>query len=81
MLGVAADVGREVEPWIVQESLDTIRVRLIPAPQYGADDGRDIARRLRQRLGDVEVVIELVSELPRTSNGKLRSVISKVHEV
>lgn len=68
------------EAQIVQEALDRVRVRLVPADGYTSDDGAAIAARIRDRLGDVIVTIDEVSEIPRTSNGKLRAVICELPE-
>lgn len=63
------------EAQIVQETLGRVRVRYVPAPGYGAADGAAIAERIRDRLGDVEVVLEAVPAVPREANGKLRAVV------
>ncbi len=60
---------------IIQETLDRIRVRYAPAPEFTAETGRTVVERLRQRMGDVAVTLEAVDEIPRTANGKLRAVI------
>lgn len=66
------------EAQIVQESLDSIRVRVVPADGYGAADRRIIAEGLRLRLGDVQVVFEEVPRIPRGANGKLHGVVSRL---
>lgn len=66
------------EAQIVQESLERIRVRFVPAAGYAAGHGQEIIRRLRARLGDVEVVLEPVEQLPRSAGGKLRGVVSQL---
>jgi phenylacetate-CoA ligase len=66
------------EAQIVQETLDRVRVRLVPADGYRAEHGMIIARRLRDRLGDVEVVPELVARIPRSANGKFRAVVCQL---
>lgn len=63
------------EAQITQESLDRVRVRLVPDEGYTAADGEALAGRIRERLGDVTVHVELVTEIERTSNGKLRAVV------
>jgi hypothetical protein len=68
------------EAQIVQETLDRVRVRLVPADGYTAADGMAIAARIRDRLGDITVAIDEVSAIPRTSNGKLRAVICELSE-
>jgi phenylacetate-CoA ligase len=66
------------EAQIIQETLDRVRVRFVPAPGYRAEHGTLIVRRLCDRVGGVEVALEPVEAIPRSANGKLRAVISKV---
>ena len=66
------------EAQIVQETLDRVRVRYVPAPGFTRDDGRSIVERLQQRMGPVDVILEELGEIPRTANGKFRAVISHV---
>jgi phenylacetate-CoA ligase len=63
------------EAQIVQESLRSVRVRYLAAPGFNAASGREIAARLRARLGPVDVLLEPVDALPRGANGKFRAVI------
>jgi len=50
----------------------------VPAPEFLPATGRLIAERLRERLGDVAVVLEAADEIPRSANGKLRSVVCAI---
>ncbi len=63
------------EAQVIQEALDTVRVRCVPAEGYSDADTRSIIAGLRARMGSVEVIVEPVEALPRTANGKFRSVI------
>ncbi len=63
------------EAQIVQEAIDCVRLIFVPAPEYTAADGQAMVSRLRDRMGKIEVVLEPVSEIPRTANGKFRAVI------
>ena len=63
---------------IVQESMHRIRVRFIPTPAFTDGAGRTLVARIRDRLGDVEVVLEPVAELPRTAAGKVRAIVADV---
>jgi phenylacetate-CoA ligase len=63
------------EAQIVQETFELVRVRYVPAEGFDAADGVELARRIRERLGDIEVELCRVEEIPRTSNGKFRAVI------
>lgn len=63
------------EAQIIQETLDSVRVRFVPAPGYSAASGQSIIDRLRERMGPIEVILEEVDCIPRTINGKFRAVI------
>lgn len=60
---------------IVQEQIDMLRVIIAPDPGFTPAMARIIVERLRQRMGEVRVVVDQVAEVPRTSNGKLRAVV------
>jgi len=62
----------------VQESLDRILVRCVAGPEFTAESKQTIVDRVRARMGDVQVVLQEVTEIPRSANGKVRSVICEV---
>ena len=66
------------EAQIVQEALDRVVVRYVPAPGFGPDDEQSIADRLRERMGPVNVTFEVLDEVPRTKNGKFRAVLCNI---
>jgi phenylacetate-CoA ligase len=66
------------EAQIIQETLDCVKVKVVPTPAFASHHERVIVDRLRERMGDVEVVIDSVAEIPRGSNGKFQSVICRV---
>jgi phenylacetate-CoA ligase len=68
------------EAQIVQESLRRVRVRYVPGPGFTRADDRAIAAALRDRLGAVEVVLEPVAEIARSSRGKFRAVVCAIPE-
>jgi phenylacetate-CoA ligase len=61
---------------IVQETLDRIRVRYVPAAGFNAESRQLVVQRLHERLGPVHVVLEEVPEIPRGANGKFRTVLN-----
>ena len=68
-----------VEAQIVQESLDQLRVRFVPAPDYTEADGRSIVERIHDRVGgDMRVVLEPTDAIPRSANGKFRAVVRNI---
>lgn len=61
---------------IVQEQLSVVRVRVAPDDSFGTRHERIIAERIQERMGGVQVIIERVAEVPRTSSGKLQAIVS-----
>lgn len=61
---------------IVQEQLSVVRVRVAPDEAFAKRHERIIAERVRERMGPVQVIIERVTEVPRTSSGKLQAIVS-----
>ena len=76
--GVFLDQPNIREGQIIQESLNRIRVKVVPAPGFEPATRVDIARRVQQRLGQVEVIVEPVDQIPRTAAGKFKAVVSYV---
>jgi phenylacetate-CoA ligase len=68
-------LGTIREAQVIQERLDLVRVRVAPAPGFTESHAHSITLGLRDRLGDVQVVVDQVDAVPRTSNGKLRAVV------
>jgi phenylacetate-CoA ligase len=63
------------EAQIIQKSLKKIVVRLVPADDFNPKAAKNLSERIRERMGDVEITLETVTEIPRTERGKFRSVI------
>nr|WP_281720574.1 hypothetical protein [Nitrosomonas nitrosa] len=68
------------EAQIVQETLDLVRIRYVPSTGFGSVHECEIKQRLRARMGEVNIVLEPITEVAREPNGKVRSVICKVVE-
>lgn len=66
------------EAQIIQKSLKKIVVRIIPADNFDQKSAKDLSDRIRERMGDVEVILETVTEIPRTERGKFRAVICEL---
>lgn len=65
-----------LEAQIVQEEIDRLRLRYVPAPGFTNEHAREIVARIRDRMGDVRVEMEALPAIPRSANGKLRAVIN-----
>lgn len=66
------------ESQIIQESLHLLRVRYVPlgGPSQAVEDV--LRSRIQARIGDIEVLVEPVVEIPRGPNGKFRAVICRL---
>jgi phenylacetate-CoA ligase len=66
------------EGQIIQQSLELIRVLVVPGLAFTQRHERKLIAAVRERVGNMVVQIEKVSEIPRSANGKFRAVISNV---
>jgi phenylacetate-CoA ligase len=66
------------ESQIIQEEIDQLRVLVVPAPGFRPETARSIVERLQARVGQVQVEIESVESIPRTSGGKFRAVVNRL---
>jgi phenylacetate-CoA ligase len=70
-------ISNIVESQLIQETMDRIVLRYVPAERFTEADLNGLLYRLRDRLGDgVEIAPEAVGSIPRGPNGKFRAVIS-----
>jgi phenylacetate-CoA ligase len=76
--GIFIDLPHVLEGQVIQETIDRFTVKVVGKPGFGEVDERLIRNRFAQRLGEVEVNIMHVPEIPRTERGKFRAVISNV---
>jgi len=76
--GIFVGLSHVCEGQVIQETLSRFRVRLVVHPDFNEEDRKIIMDRFVQRLGPIQLEIELVDEIERTERGKFRAVISKV---
>jgi phenylacetate-CoA ligase len=68
-----------VEAQIVQESVDQIQILVVPSGEFDGRSRAALIQSLRDRVGlNMSIDVRLVESIPRTKNGKFRSVMSKV---
>jgi phenylacetate-CoA ligase len=68
------------EAQVVQETLDRVRVLVVPDAGYTEADAQAIASAVRERMGEITVVVDRVESIPRGSNGKFRAVVSQLDD-
>jgi phenylacetate-CoA ligase len=67
-----------VEAQIIQRSLKQINIKYVPATDFTDTALDDLAHRIRERMGQIEVNFEKVDAVPRTNRGKFRAVICEL---
>lgn len=66
---------------IVQTDLDRLMIRIVPGAAFTDADRHHLLRELKARLGeDMRIDVECVDELPRTSRGKFKWVVSQIDD-
>ncbi len=67
------------ESQIVQDSVDRVRILIVPRDSYVDGDTEYLMDEFVKRLGEsVNISVEFVDKIPRTAAGKYKWVISKV---
>jgi len=67
------------EAQLIQESIDNLYVKVVPAPGYSKKDEDQLVADIRRYLGDkIAIRVIRVGEIPRETNGKFRQIVSTV---
>ena len=66
------------EAQIVQETFDRVRVRYVPADNWTPEASPRIVEHMRSYIGEIQVILEQVTEVPRGANGKFRAVVCNI---
>lgn len=67
------------ESQIVQKAVDEFVLRIVPGDGYTDEQVELVTKKLRDRVGEnISVTVELLDEIPKTSAGKFRAVVSEV---
>jgi phenylacetate-CoA ligase len=77
--GIFIGLPHVVAGQIVQDDLTSLRVRVICTEAFNQQDEDLIRSRIvKERVGNINVIIEKVTELYRTPRGKIRGVICRI---
>jgi phenylacetate-CoA ligase len=63
---------------VIQESLDELVIKIVPDVSLDFNEKNIIIQRVKSQLGDINVILEVVDDIPRTRNGKIKAVISHI---
>jgi phenylacetate-CoA ligase len=80
---IPSEVDHVLRIQVVQETLDSARIVVVPASGFGADDSAKLLANVRARVpGDVHLTVEIATWLERTPRGKTPLMLHRppVHE-
>lgn len=63
------------EAQVVQERLDSFVVYVVPCDGFGSSDTERIKSNMRMHVGNLQIGVEPVRNIPRSPSGKFRSVV------
>jgi len=63
---------------VIQENLDDIIIRVVPAGKLSNDESQVVKKRIISQLGGVNVMVEEVDRIPLAANGKFKAVVSNL---
>jgi phenylacetate-CoA ligase len=66
------------EGQLIQETLRRLRIRFVPGGKQSDTVETLLRRRVRERFGDMELLLDPVSQIPREANGKFRAAVCQI---
>ncbi len=66
------------ESQIIQTSRHELRVLIVPGTGFAERHAQMVLAELKARVGEVEISLERVPHIPRSANGKLKAVVSRL---
>jgi len=75
-----ADISGIQEVQVVQTDYSRFELNLVPAAGYSARTEEAIRKMFQDKLGPVDLSINLIDRIPRNSNGKFRAVVSNLKQ-
>jgi len=76
--GIYYDIPSIVEGQIIQHSLTNFELKVVVSNNLSEADFGLLKKRMLSQLGEINIEINVVDSIPRTSNGKFKAVISNV---
>ncbi len=73
-----ADIPGIGQMQLIQETIDMIEIKVVPDNLWNEDGREKLVARMTELLGDTEVKVTLVDNIPPAPSGKFPFTISKV---
>lgn len=76
--GIFVDLPNLIEAQIIQETLDDFSIKFVTNGHFTDGEKELIRKRMQSQLGDINLELIEVKQIPRNQNGKFPAVVSKV---
>lgn len=67
-----------LESQIIQESLTDFSIKIVPSKRFNDKSKELLIKRLKERLGDVNIKIIIVDKIEKTQRGKYKPVVNNI---
>ena len=78
--GLYIDLPNIVEGQVIQHSLSEFELKIVASRALSNEEKKKLKTRMQSQLGDITLIINEVEQIPRSKNGKFKSVISYVRK-
>lgn len=79
--GIFIDLPNLIEGQVIQWDFDLFEIKLVTNGKWTSEESSIITKRMTSQLGNIKLEIHEVDSIPRSNNGKFKSVISHVKRI
>lgn len=72
-----ADINGISEVQVIQKDYDYFKLNIVPTKSFDTNTRKSLFSVFKDRIGEVQLDIELLDSIPRGSNGKFKAVVSE----
>jgi len=76
--GIFIDLPNLIEGQIIQYTFNLFEIKIVTNGRWTSQEETMIRKRMTSQLGDIDLTIVEVSEIPKNQNGKFQAVISHI---
>ncbi|WP_347175231.1 phenylacetate--CoA ligase family protein [Polaribacter uvawellassae] len=73
------DIDGLLAAQVIQEKIDCFRINLITTSSFNKKDETEIEKKIKNQLGNIQLIFEYLDQIPKNKNGKFQAVISKIN--
>jgi len=77
--GIFINITSVIEAQVIQHQLTDFEIKIVTSKNLSAEEKQLIEKRMFSQLGEINLIITIVEEIPRNANGKFKAVISNIN--